>query len=312
MALYNDDFSSDTPGAAPSGWTERWDATNSDWVVQAGSGEAGGQFLRHTASASSRRLLSWDAIDSDAGRADTEILVRLRTSTYISSQNRLYLRAAGSAGAESGYFVELNYGSSFKLYKYLNGASSTLESYSIDWQQDTWYWIRFQAQGTSLKAKIWTDAEFEPASWNIATTDSDIIAAGWTGIGANYYYRERDFDYVAVGTDGESPSLPDAGPTRLTQAALEIASSPTPALRASQLVVEQVRQPHPPVRLTQAVAEVVIATTPPGLHYYQQALEVVVKRVAVLQVHQRVLEMVVKKPQHAISSGQPRRGSVAT
>jgi hypothetical protein len=312
MSTYNDDFSTDTAGAAPSGWTARWTTTNSTWTVQTDSSAIGGKRMRHTAMSTARRLLSWDAIDADVNRADTEIVARLRASQKSDYQNRLYLRCAGAAGTETGYFAGIHASNGLVLFCYLNGTSTQLATSPYPWQANTWYWIRFRVQGTSIKSKIWGDNELEPAAWTLEMTDSSISAAGWTGVGAYELSGNRDFDYVAVGTGGEAPVL-DPGSLRLTQSVLEILSSPTPPpLRATQLVVEQVRQPHPPLRITQAVAEVVIATVPPGLHYYQQVLEMVVKRVPVLQVHQWVLEMVVKRPQHAISSGQPRRGSVAT
>ena len=70
--------------------------------------------------------------------------------------------------------------------------------------------MRFRANGTSLKGKIWSEAEDEPDDWQVEATDSAISAAGWVGVGNFNAIGTTSIaiDYFAVGTDGNSPPMP--------------------------------------------------------------------------------------------------------
>lgn len=42
----------------------------------------------------------------------------------------------------------------------------------------TWYRIRFEAVGTTVRARVWPAGDTEPSSWGISVTDAQITAAG--------------------------------------------------------------------------------------------------------------------------------------
>jgi hypothetical protein len=46
----------------------------------------------------------------------------------------------------------------------------------------TWYKMRFRIEGTALKAKLWTLGTSEPGTWDITTTDSDLVGVGSVGV----------------------------------------------------------------------------------------------------------------------------------
>lgn len=248
MALYSEDFASKTLGAVPSGWTPRWNTADTTWAVTEG-GLVGGRFVRMTSSTTDRRLLSWDAIDADANRADVELLVLWRSSRNTSFQLYLNARASGEAGNETAYSAILQGGADLQLYRFLNGASSQINSAVYSWAADTWYWTRFRVNGTSLQAKIWEEHEPEPVDWTVEGTDSQISDPGWVGPGGNYVLGDKDYDTLLVGTNGDSPAaLSNTGPIRVSQSPLEVLSQPaSPTGRLSQVVLEVLwREPLPP------------------------------------------------------------------
>jgi hypothetical protein len=128
--------------------------------------------------------------------------------------------------------------------------------------------VRFRVNGTSLKAKVWKETELEPETWHLETTDSDITDAGWVGAGAFAHNNDRDYDYFAVGTDGDTAPLPLTNtPILLSQLVVEAAADSNAPAHLSQLVVEAAFGQHPPAFLSQLVVEVAFlsgSAPPPG------------------------------------------------
>jgi len=85
MTVYATSFGSDTTGAAPANWTQRWTATGSTWTVQASASTTQGKYLQHTRTTTAYRLLSWNDVDADANRDNGEIFVRFRTDSAFQS-----------------------------------------------------------------------------------------------------------------------------------------------------------------------------------------------------------------------------------
>jgi parallel beta-helix repeat protein len=199
MAQLITSFREATVGQLPDGWTVDWtDADQSFEVENPSYARRGPHTVRHEASASAHRLLRWEDVGSAAA---AEILAKVRTSEKTGTQNRLYLRTNGSSGDEDAYFVDLEASPSrLRMGKLSGGSSTNLGTHSIDWQDDTWHWIRFQADDVTFRARIWVDGTFEPDHWHIEENDTEHNAGG-VGIGAFSQDGTRDWDYVAVGTD---------------------------------------------------------------------------------------------------------------
>jgi hypothetical protein len=242
MSLYSQDFSEYTTGNSPSDWTDRWDT---DWTYTAESeagSSYGAQVLKlNPGTTNAKRLLSWDDIDADANRADSEVLVRFIESASYTDTYMLaaILRGSGAGGSESCYACYV-YSQGIKVDKYVNGVTTTLDTVSnivisklasINWSGQ-YNWIRFRANGTSIQARVWTEKEQEPDIWQIDVTDSAVSAAGWCGVGVfknllTYYFN---VDYFAVGTNGDSPVVPlyAAAETQYNQGVIEVARAYTP------------------------------------------------------------------------------------
>ena len=63
---------------------------------------------------------------------------------------------------------------------------------------DVWYWLRLQAIGNQVRARIWADGSAEPTGWNIERTESTFQSE--TNIGTTLYNHttEADWDDVQV------------------------------------------------------------------------------------------------------------------
>lgn len=68
------------------------------------------------------------------------------------------------------------------LSKKAAGVSSNLVTTAYPLTGGQAYWMRARIQGTSLAVKIWLDGAGEPSAWTLATTDSDVSAAGVYGL----------------------------------------------------------------------------------------------------------------------------------
>lgn len=263
MAIYQTNFGGYALDAQPSDWSARWVTSNSTWAVRADSGAAGGKRLEHTATADAQRLLSWDVIDADSGRADVEVLAKFR-STYSSTTQRelihLIARASGAAGDETGYRVNLSRSTStlasnrrIRLQKLVNGTITDLAQVNdLPYEANKWYWLRFRVNGTNLQARFWAEGETEPAGWTVTATDGDITAAGWAGVGRFSQNNIVDWDYVNIATAGDTAVIDNsANALQLYHAPLEALLSGDPAAQLYHAPLEILVQytgeePEPP------------------------------------------------------------------
>jgi hypothetical protein len=191
--------------AAPADWTPRWTSAGDDWSVVTDANGLGGQKLASDGTTSDRHALSWDAIGT---AADVEVLGYLSVSDLsqdITSGGRLHIRGGGSDGDESSYLFNVRAGA-FGIWKYTSTGSEKLVEWGTPAEQ-TEYATRFQANGHTLKARVWQLGDPEPETWDVETTDSQI-RSGWVGVGT--YSEYTDFwDAITVGVGGASAPTPD-------------------------------------------------------------------------------------------------------
>ena len=118
-----------------------------------------------------------------SSHSDAEYATIVRTgSSVTSAEAKLWLRGSGSwsttAGSESnqtsGYFVSLDMGANQLRIKKTSPGESTLASGTVtpNFAANTNYRVRFQAYGTTLRARIWVDGTPEPSTWTVTTTDA--------------------------------------------------------------------------------------------------------------------------------------------
>jgi hypothetical protein len=85
------------------------------------------------------------------------------------------------------YAAQISLGSnSFAIRKNLNNVWTTLAtgpSPATPFAAETDYTVRFQVQGTTLRAKWWLAGQPEPSAWAAQATDSDtMLASGQSGV----------------------------------------------------------------------------------------------------------------------------------
>lgn len=215
MTTYFNDFNSYTTGLAPSDWTERTNTgVISSTVVVGGSDK----ILSVVKTSSSRTMMSWNAIDGDGSTDNIEILTKYNfavvTSTVVAG---VALRASGASGSESQYHVT-NFGAQLRLAKIVSGMVITIsQTASLSLTANTWYWLRFRANSTSLKARIWADGGEEPGTWAIDTTDSAVSGTGWGGVYGFTSTCAPNYDTFGIGTAGDiAPSSGASAATSIT------------------------------------------------------------------------------------------------
>lgn len=260
MTTYSTSFDSYTADVQPSDWTARWVTANANWLTRSKAGTEGGKCLEHTASSLARHLLTWDALDADADRANVEILARVRGIGSSTELPQLTVRGSGAAAAENGYLIKFDVNSiGYKLQKFVAGVSTDLGTFvNFTMVSSVWYYVRFRVNGTTLQMRIWRDTEVEPSSWQVTATDSAVSAAGWVGITQQSASNTRDIDWFSVGTNGDTAPLPTSTATqiRVSQAVSEVAHATVAPGRVSQVVAEVAHASVAPARITQMVTEV--------------------------------------------------------
>lgn len=196
-------FATDFADASLDSFTPRWASSASDWVLSSTESNFGERVLELAPDSAGRHALSWD----DVGEAtDVEVLALVRVpsdSDDLSDWCRSYVRGTDK---ETAYFSALNDDSGFSVHQYQDGSSTTVETSTIP-EPDTWYWTRFRVEEEDIGLKHWRYGDSEPDAWHIQTTDSDITAGGWVGIGG-FPSDGQQFDYLGVGVGGASPDVP--------------------------------------------------------------------------------------------------------
>lgn len=212
MALFYTDFSQNTTGQLPSGWTERWVTGNNTWSVGTETRSFGGKVLNTTQTVNDDRVISFDA----AGTASTvDVAVKFKTTGTTGYQNHVHVRGAGTGSTKTSYYIALYELDGLKylaVEKWNNGTWTNLQSFDFVWSSNVYYWMRIRVDGRNIQAKVWDDRTLEPTSWTASITEPNNQSnqtAGWIGIGSYANNGTRTFDAVSIATAGETaPTLP--------------------------------------------------------------------------------------------------------
>jgi hypothetical protein len=193
-ALATFDFSGDTPGQPPAGWTPAYVTSGVTWnVADLGGGNPG---IRTAGSGTGNRLLRYAAMSG--ATADQEVLMRVRPSSAGSNYTvggALRIEAA-AGGSDSFYAVALG-PQTLQYFRVVNGTRTMLDSgLRFDYAAGGWYWVRARIQGNRLLGKAWRVDEPEPLSWFKVITDGSLTS-GSAGL---YHWSADgvDLDDVAI------------------------------------------------------------------------------------------------------------------
>lgn len=191
------DFSADTIGALPSGWTQRLAPATTTWQVADTSaiGGTGGKSLRLTGVTNAWRLLTRDAFD---GATDVEIVMRFRYTDALGTRNACAVRSdAAFVNAYTSYPSNGNQ----QARKFVAAAITALGSSVSSVDNNEWWWTRLRVIGTNVKARHWLDGGAEPGTWHTDVTDT-AHASGFVGLGCNAISGSLYFDVVGIAING--------------------------------------------------------------------------------------------------------------
>lgn len=133
--------------------------------------------------------------------------VFLRASGFAETgrpENCYYVANGNSAGISSQYDLTL-----CKVVAgsqtVLSSASSVITS-SID-HRDLFLFIRLQALGNTVRARMWREGAAEPTSWQVSVTDTSITGAGDAGFIAHGFGGKFVAQFLSIGTEGDAAPL---------------------------------------------------------------------------------------------------------
>lgn len=258
MAIWTDDFSGSTAGLEPSGWdTHPQQGFLAPYGMslkcEEGTYFIGGKYARISTSWNND-YTRWTT-PGNIQNAEALLLVKFegRPASEAGFVLKAHLRASGEIGEGSGmtYYEMGITPTQAKIIKSENGVLSDVSSWLPHSSVgagfvDSAHWVRFRVEGSALKGKMWRTSATEPVGWDIETSDGSISGAGQFWLQSRAYEDEGEslvVDYAAVGSDGDSPGLPNLvqGDLRISQGYLEVALGPViggEVLDASNVVAE--------------------------------------------------------------------------
>lgn len=128
-------------------------------------------------SASNRHFLAW--VKAGLYR---DVLIEGKIRLNNNSHPKLVLRGSGDGNNETGYTFYVDYAAQkLILRRYLGGNAISFDDANITFNLNTWYHLKAEAVGTTIRCRIWEEGATEPTDWLISYVDSDIIM-GYCGI----------------------------------------------------------------------------------------------------------------------------------
>lgn len=124
-----------------------------------------------------------------APHADFDIYVDIASSQLATGDTIWGGPMARYADLDNLYMTRVSFTTSqtiqFTIRKRVAGVETQLGSTfttGLTHVAGTYYQVRFQGSGTSLRAKVWQVGDLEPGPWHVETTDSSLTAAGSVGV----------------------------------------------------------------------------------------------------------------------------------
>lgn len=211
MAKYHTQFeeAGQVIGTDLTGWTVR--SGSPAYAPAYGTVAVKKRYLPINDGAGTLGVVSWDAIDADADRATFDMVLGFTVDLRTATTGFVYAR--GTAHTDWLRLQILSTG--LALDKSIASAiTGSVATASYTFSAGKHYFVRFQGNGTTIKARAWDSAlgmAGEPTAWGINTTVTGVTAAGWVGLGA-YHATVADqvfpFNFLAVATNGDTAVCP--------------------------------------------------------------------------------------------------------
>jgi len=191
---YSTGFSTDPLDQPPSGWTATAYAANSTWQVVVDNTASDNRVLRNVTTATGRHILRFDGVPDTS--TTQEVLVKMRLRDSDNRGPGVALRHRMNGTRESAYVAYFRPGENVvEINRFLDGQWLYVGSARFVHTPGTWYWLRFRAEGTTLRVKAWADGTPEPSAWTHTANDAGI-PSGSLGL---YTYESNTVDYDQFG-----------------------------------------------------------------------------------------------------------------
>jgi PKD repeat protein len=155
-----------------------------------GTASGGGTWTQESGTASSTSVAGDEGTISNSSSSDFEIL-GTATAANANGLVRLSIGAANdTAGIILGYQPNgtmnlARFGGSGNLEFMVgqSGSWTVVDNTSVSVSVNTFYWLRFEVQGSNVYLKLWADGTTEPSSWTWSgTSTATITTAGTMGL----------------------------------------------------------------------------------------------------------------------------------
>ncbi|MEO8695675.1 MAG: RHS repeat-associated core domain-containing protein [Acidimicrobiales bacterium] len=173
-----DDFAGNNGATWASKWTTAANSGGAVDVQGAITGLNGGAgHLKATTATGWARALG----DATTTNTDAEVVSVVRTSASVGNgETKLWLRgstawATNNHNLTNGYAVSLDMAANqLRIKKVVSSTETTLVSSAMTFAANNSYRVRFQAYGSTLRARVWVDGTAEPVTWNVTIVDASL------------------------------------------------------------------------------------------------------------------------------------------
>lgn len=170
-----------------------WTRSGGSWSVASD----GTQVARQSSTSSDARALA-----GQPGWTNYSVQTRVKALSFNGS-DRFVAVLARAQSATSYYYLTLRSSNTVQLKKLVNGSSTTLSSASFTVTTNTWYTLRIEVDGTTLRGFV--------NGTQVGTATDGQFAAGRAGLAT--FNASASFDDVQVETQGSTPTPTPTTPT---------------------------------------------------------------------------------------------------
>lgn len=198
MGRFTDDYRDATVGAGiPTGWQNRYSASNLAVAVASDGTSPGGKTMTLTKTGAGRPLIAFDAADGD-----NQSIVALIEMDSSDAAPSVWINGAGSSGSEDGYMMELVPGTNtLGLWEANSGTFTSKDSAGKTISTGTRYWCRLaRFSNGDIRGRIWESGNVEPTTWDVEANDS-THTTGFGGVSelGNVGTIVTTVHYVSIG-----------------------------------------------------------------------------------------------------------------
>lgn len=206
-STYND-FSGTTVGAAPAGWTMRYQAVTGcslliDGVASALNAKALRVYRNNATETAEPTESTFDAPGGAVGDCDILTGMMLVNGPIVWPAELMFVRSAVGVHQSAGLVCDVVSGAAANKRMWFGPTyDNPISTRDFDWAYDTWYWLRLNVKGDQRRMKVWPRGTPEPEPWALAFVGPGA-ASGYIGLSQWPDPTARSYmDFISVCTTG--------------------------------------------------------------------------------------------------------------